>query len=100
MTKDKMNLKEFFKPDMSKIILTLVMIIITIIFWFLAKVNVLCKMGVPCPPVNHFIRISEISGPRFISANYIYLILELLISYLISCFIIFIFNKFKEKKKK
>lgn len=88
------NKNNFFKPIIGKVILTIVIFILLIIFLLPAKLNVLCKTGVPCPPVNHFIKITEVSNnPYFVSLNYLYLLIELIISYLISCIIITGYSK-------
>ena len=92
-----MNWKEFFKIDLRKILLALIIFGIIVVFFLPAKVNVLCKPGAPCNPINDFISISEIStNPRFVTINYVYLTIELLVSYLISCSFIVTYNKLKK----
>ena len=86
--------KEFFKPTKYKIYLTIIIFILIVIFLFPAKINVYCKVGLPCPPINVVNTIYQIiNEPTFVSINYSYILLELVMSYLLACSIINLFKK-------
>jgi len=89
---------KIFKPTIGRVILTLVIFIILIIFLFPAKMNVLCEIGNQCPSINDFVMISEIfTNPRFVSPNYLYLVIEFVISYLFSYIFVFGYKNLRRK---
>lgn len=85
----------FLKISPKKIILTILLFTLTIVFFLPVKMNVLCSLNSKCPPVNALVKINELSSPRFLSINYLYLFLELLSSYILSCLLL---SKFKKNK--
>jgi len=76
---------KFLKPSAKKLFLAFALFLVVLYFFFPAKVNVICKTYGECPPVNRFIRITT-DNPRYISANYQYIILEFILAYLVSAF--------------
>ncbi len=93
-----MTIREFFKITKWKITSTLFIFITLIIFSFPVEINMICKVGVDCPSFIGFIQIYNIPS-TFVSINYLFIIFELIISYLISCIIIYIYNRIKKNKK-
>ncbi|MFH1545099.1 MAG: hypothetical protein ABIE23_03365 [archaeon] len=112
-----MNLKEFFYPTKERIILA---IIVFLVFPMPQYVIISCgsvvgmddsqlKVGGGCPPSGWtiipffgFQLISKIVMNFYtinLIATLVYSLTTLIISYLISCIIIFAYNKFKERKK-
>lgn len=104
-----MKMKNFIKPNKRKIILSLVIFILMLGFLFPVKIIFYCKVGGDCPdPENTFLPIIlhffygsfnfEFEDLKLVL--YQYVIIELLISYLISCIITEILIKKKNKKLK
>jgi len=106
-----MKLKEFFKPNTKKLIITLVVTVVWILFWRLlvSSIEAECKMCPDywpdnCPGGNY---VNYLIIPKIcsccVSSSELYndylwnLILPLIISYLISCIVIWIYNKVKKK---
>jgi len=101
-----MNWKQFLKPDRRKIVLTMIITIVWILFLRLlvSTMKYLCKM---CPDVcsENFVNylIVPIPCPCCVSLSQVYsnylwnLILPLIISYLLSCLIIWIYEKLRKK---
>jgi len=96
-----MDWKKFFMPDLKKILLVAVLLVITALFWprpYLADVNTyggpfaFAQVGtMPCPPdlpaCSHTPHI-------FYSA----LIIDIIIWYLIACGLVFAYNKCNKGK--
>lgn len=95
-----MNFKEFFKPNAKKIIIFTILFII-----FVPFINFDTGIGCIKAPCNAGETGSLLtflfSSYKFYIyyINYFNLVIGLIISYLISCLIVFVYNKFKEKKK-
>jgi len=83
-----MNWKEFLKPEWRKIVLFIILSILISVYvydWLLNNV-VVCKALV-CPTVEQVAQENMIRFLPFI----------LIISYFLSCFILWIYNKVKKK---
>jgi len=67
------------------------------IFLFPVKLNPLCELGGKCPAsYTDFIKIKDISNYyNLVSINYLFLLIELISSYLLACFILLIYNKIR-----
>lgn len=91
-----MTIREFFKITKWKITSTLFIFIALIIFSFPAEINMICKVGVECPSFIGFIQIYNVPS-TFVSINYLFIIFELIISYLLSCIIFALINKIKKE---
>ncbi len=101
--------KGFFKPTIVKIV---TFIIIAIILLILIKPNIGCANCVSCPCYLGFIGLDNHIIPgitvtldtSYNSENkanliiYLIYLIEIIISYLLSCLIILIYNKFNNKK--
>ncbi len=102
------SIKEFLKPDLRKIILALVAYLLTV--YFLMQ-NMVCLAMVDAPCLNLSMLKKVVSGSANFSMNFsvlmevivllliLLLILPFLIFYLVSCFVIFTWNKIKNKKQ-
>jgi len=91
---EKMNWKEFFKPDWRKILIFLVLFILS----SLASIKIyLCNMmGIgPCPIGYGFPL--EFLYPILDFKNLINLLIDIIFWYLLSCLIIWIYDKVKKK---
>lgn len=98
-----MDVKKVFKPDMKKITITAILFVVMIAFLLPVKMNVLCKPGSPCPPVNAVITFPEMSAnPRFLEINYLFVGAELIIAYVLASLGVYFLSwgKIKNKKKK
>jgi len=104
-----MKLKKFLKPDWRKIIITT--IIFAIWFLFLNGFKTFCSCSSqPCPNENYRNYREYIIFKDFCSCcvslselvyNYLWtLILPLTIAYILSCLIIWIYDKLRKVKKK
>ena len=83
------------------IIITLIIFIFMIIFFFPVKLNNLCKIGAACPPSNTFVSVTEIStNPRFAGINYLSILVELILSYLLSILMLKIYSKLNLSNRK
>lgn len=101
----KINWKEFFKPTLIKTLLTIIIFLISIPFiQSYAEMVVMCIIG-PCLP--QLVYRGSQSLLQFLlnydklliyKISYINLITGLILSYIISCLIIFIYNKINKKK--
>jgi hypothetical protein len=89
-------MKTFFKPNPQKIFLSGLILLLVVLFFLPVTMNVLCSLNSPCPPMQFFIKINEVSSPRFVSINYFYLLIEALISYTLTCSLIAIYHHFKK----
>lgn len=77
---------------------TLIIFALILTFFLPVKLNSLCKPNSPCPPYNSFIRITEVStNPTFVSINYLFVIVELIISYVASILILKIYIILKKR---
>lgn len=99
----KMAFKDFIKPTIGKIILTIVLLIVFgFLFWSLLQTwTDLSVRGFPFIYYEKGIMPCSPSFPTCndnIYFNIFYLLLDLIIWYLISCIIILIYNKFKRHK--
>ena len=66
-----MNLKEFFKPTMRKIIIFLILIMIWIFLpWIPFKNQIMCIIG-PCNPIIRFFSLYDIIINNAISSNHL-----------------------------
>ena len=85
-------MKEFF--SLRNLALTGIIFLILIIFLFPVKLNVECKAGGECPTENRFIGFMNISDePLYVSTNYLYLGAELIVSYLLSYYILYFIGR-------
>lgn len=89
-------MKTFFKLSPQKIFLSALILLLVVMFFLPVTMNVLCSLNSPCPPMQFFVKITEVSSARFGSINYIYLLLEALVSYLLACGLITIYHHFKK----
>lgn len=100
-----MNFKEFLKPDLRKIILTIIIFILLLIIIGIPKQYILkctktaCGSYISIESINLNINASKMSGemPNLIILG-IYLI-EVIVGYLISCFLILLIKKLRKGKK-
>lgn len=91
-----MNWKEFLKPDFKKIIIFAIIIILL----FLLSITIYRSYpstGYPLP-IQKVVSLGEPGRPVMLTAEYDYIniLINLVIWYLISCVIIFIYNKYKK----
>ncbi len=111
-----MKIKEFFRLSLTKIILTIILFL-TILFVPIVKTQPMCLVA-PCPPfyyslyyfINFFTQEFFYNIGNFIFpysgvysnnvAAFLLSLLTLIISYIISCLIIYIYDKIKRGKKK
>ena len=93
-----MELKEFLKPTLSKIIIFI--IIFLVIVPLIKPHPLLCKPESTCPEpaLESILTQFLISRSSAAGINYINLFLGLASSYIVSCLIIFIYKKIKIKK--
>jgi hypothetical protein len=104
----KQSVKQFLKLDWGKIVITILIIVVSLfdIFLFLANIRLpifygsnvdfyTVAKGFPLPFV-----VINMAGrtPVDFSIFYPGLVTDLILWYLVSCLIIFIWNKFKKKK--
>ncbi len=97
-----MKFKEFFKPNIEKIVI----LAISLIIWMFLpvipvweQIRVACITG-PCPPISQisFISLIQIINTTITVWVVISMIIEFSILYLLSCLIIFNANKIKKKR--
>lgn len=93
LEKEKMNWKNFFKPNKVKLIIFAVLEIPLLVFYYINGYNVMIRCSsFPCPFAEEF-------STRWLNPL-LYLVIPLsIIFYLISCITSFAVNKFREKKK-
>lgn len=102
-----MKWKEFLKPDWRKIVIFLILIFIVIFligipYWAYP----MCEPGGKCPLLFHFTPPNKIISSNIHLLNgfridWLTFIVELLIIYILSCLIVWIYGKkFKKVKKK
>ncbi len=90
---------EFFKPTHGKVVLSIVFTILLIIFALPVKPNAYCMGGGECPPMKSlsFVPISALGlfglTIHYYAFSFTGFILELMISYFVASFIIFLKNK-------
>jgi len=107
-----MNWKGFFRPTIGKISLTIILTILQTISFFYSGFGVMCKIGSSCFDkwYNYVAKILSfhtyfiVNIFEFIfdspSINIILIVLvDLIVAYLVSCLIIFLYYKFKKMKK-
>lgn len=88
--KDKVHIKT------EIIIPTFIVLAIILVFLFPVKMNNLCKPGSVCPISNSFIKITELGSPTLVGINYIYLIVEIIVSYILAEILIYFYRKNKK----
>ena len=95
-----MDWKEFFRPTLPKIVIFIVILIIFFLFPIVPILNQVRCIKAPCPPIEDIIAGYRIFNNWVIFTPYTYLVLfiEILVSYLISSFIVLIIKKIKSKK--
>lgn len=99
-----MNWKNFIKPTKEKIILFILFLLVNT-FVPLTPFFMVLKacLNPPCPNTiltfGSYVAESFLASLIFFPINLIILIINLVFWYLISCLIIFAFNRFKDKKK-
>ncbi len=87
-----------FKLNKKNIIITILIFLVLAFLQFPVKMDVQCKTGVPCPAINTIVTFPSIFNDSFyVEINYIFLLIELLISYLISSLILYSLNKTNKK---
>ncbi len=92
------KIKEFFSVSKEKIILTIIIFLIMIFFLLPVKVTIMCKNDSLCSsPAYMFVQIYK--SYNIEGVNYLYILIELLIAYIISCLIIFVYKKIKSNNK-
>jgi len=79
----------------ENILPTFIILILMLIFLFPVKMNNLCKPNSPCPTSNAFIKITELENPTPIGINYLYLIMEVIIAYVLAAIITYFYRKNK-----
>ncbi len=89
MKKENLIKKEMFIP-------TFIILVIMLLFFFPVTMNNLCKPGSVCPISNSFIKITELGSPTLVGINYIYLIVEIIISYILAEVLIYFYRKNKK----
>ena len=106
---DKKIIKEFLKPTKEKVILWIILFLISPAY--LIDLPCLASMGAPCSPTEFIplfggvVTLVGIANNLIIGINYLFsnisvpfLTSMLILSYLLSCLIIFAYNKFRTKK--
>jgi hypothetical protein len=112
-----MKWKEFLKPTLAKVILLLILIIITTLFFYTVTSKSSTANGFPFQAYSCFytdtnficqipnqIRISAMVFPirfgNFVNENYLFegLLLDMILWYLVSCLIVWIYNVVNKKK--
>ena len=82
-----MNWKEFFKPTIWKIIIFIILIIFSLILIYkLGLNNLTVCLGTECPTIEESARSLTLLSLPFI----------LIVGYLISCLIIYVYNKIRK----
>jgi len=102
-----MVLKEFFKPTWIKILITIILLLITLFYkWSNHCIGDVCRLrGLPIPFADeiggkfYFYILGYSTYYGFSSFFLISLILDIIFWYLISCLIIWIYNKIKNRNK-
>jgi hypothetical protein len=101
--KEQMNLKQFLKPDWRKIVIMLIFLGLSFLYYHeVGATNVI--MVNHGAPLNYFeIAYIRNSGgveglPPTFEIIYFGLIIDLIIWYILSCFIVWIYDKIKKKK--
>jgi len=97
-----MNLKIFLKPDWRKIVLTIILFIFGLFASFMS--DLLCY---PCPKEFLIFRYLLMWPDYFIPVNYDFfaitisakLIVDIIWTYILSCLIVWIYDKLKGKKR-
>ncbi len=93
--RNDMCFKHFFKPAKENIIISIIIFILMIIFFLPAKVTIICKNDAFCSsPDDMFVQIYK--NYNIEGVNYLYILSELLIAYIISCIIV----NFRPKNRK
>jgi preprotein translocase subunit SecE len=94
-----MNWKEFLKPDWRKIVLTIILFtIVTGLKWYLFDTCLGCYntyFGVPLAFYEKIVWPRENEMTNFLIFN---LIVDIIFWYLLSCLIVWIYDKFRKKK--
>ena len=88
-----MNIKQFLKPDWRKIVIFVIIFLITSFLRnFYKGLEVSTKYGFPIIFYNwdYYAKTTEF--------NFVGILVDLIIWYLLSCFIVWIFDKVKKKK--
>ena len=94
--KSNMGLKNFFKPTKEKIIISIIIFILMIIFFLPVKVTVMCRNDAFCSSsTDKFVQIYK--SYNIEGVDYLYTLIELSISYVISCIIANFTSKNKKK---
>ena len=100
-----MKIKEFLKPTIWKIIIFIILLNILVFLPVIPVLVVVFCFAGPCPPVLRFIQLNKISEYMakhtviISTPTIVGIIIEILILYLISCLIIFGYNKIRKKTK-
>lgn len=97
-----MNIKQFLKPDKKRIVLVIIFLGLSLLYLTTEPVldTIVNDLGGPL----HYLKISkEMIGtndtsPPVFEFFYINLLIDIIFWYLISCFIILIYDKLKKKK--
>ncbi|MFH0936377.1 MAG: hypothetical protein V1815_01705 [Candidatus Woesearchaeota archaeon] len=96
-----MKIKEFFKPTVFKIIIAILLIIIIYILFlqigdcFRPDGGVSCSNpGIDCPQLMP----AYVPDYCYYKNSPVFVVLSILILYIISCLIIFVYNKIKKNK--
>ncbi len=86
---------DLFKPTAHKIMLAIIIFAIFLFFLFPVKQSEFCLAGIgsQCPTTTNFIRITELNSGGVLGINYFFILIELIISYIISAVIIRLFQK-------
>jgi hypothetical protein len=94
------TLKQFLKPDWRRIVIFVILILILPIFFINACADIVCLVPIPLSFVlGRAVLVLIRSGERTIITPemIIYLIIPIIINYILSCFIIWIYDKVKKK---
>jgi predicted membrane protein len=96
------TLKQFLKPDWRKIVLFVVLIIILPIFPQNLCQDTVCLIPIPFSIIlAAFINTSIKNGINYFTdpfGNFIIIIIVFIIEFLLSCLIVWIYDKFRKKK--
>ncbi|MGV8142291.1 MAG: hypothetical protein ACP5NS_01495 [Candidatus Pacearchaeota archaeon] len=80
---------KFLAVSYSKIFFAVPILAVIIFFFFPIKVNAICDSGETCPPINTFIKITEIGQtPTTWNVNFLFIVLEIFIAYFLAAAII------------
>jgi hypothetical protein len=94
------TLKQFLKPDWRKILMFIILLVFSVIIIPIINARFgLYTFSIGFPLYFYSCTFLVELGPSCTFAGYTYIIIDVLIWYFLSCFITWIYDKFRGKKK-